>query len=73
MQHLNIEIIRRARTKQRKDLEAQVREAFMGLSQGMNLCPLCNYTGKYSPKGSLKVFPDGSAMCFNCHKWGRTI
>ena len=44
-------------------------EDFEGVTEGMNLCPRCQYTGSYSPKGSLKVFRDGSAKCFNCNIW----
>ncbi len=53
----------------RKTKIKKLEKVFEGLEEGMNLCPLCNYTGKYSPKGSLKVFSNGTCKCFSCGIW----
>ena len=62
MQKLEVDILK----KVKKEKLEKMSEKFIGISEGMNLCPECNYTGSYSPKGSLKVFEDGSAKCFSC-------
>lgn len=67
MQHLDTNIIKEVSKLKMKRAE----EDFKGLEEGMNLCPRCSYTGKYSPKGSLKVFPNGTAKCFSCGIWRR--
>lgn len=65
MQKLEIELLEKI--KKMKPKKADKR--FEGLEEGMNLCPECHYIGKYSPKGSLKVFENGDIKCFNCDLW----
>ena len=65
MQKLDVEILKQANKMKIKEMD----EKFIGVNEGMNLCPECQYVGSYSPKGSLKVFEDGSAKCFSCGIW----
>ncbi len=65
MQRLESNLIEEVKKLKMKKLE----KSFEGFEEGMNLCPLCSYQGKYSPKGSLKVFKNGTAKCFSCGIW----
>ncbi len=71
MQSLDGSIIREAKKFKLKQIESEFKETIEGLGPGMNLCPKCQYVGPYSPKGSMKIFKDGSAKCFACGIWRR--
>ncbi len=67
MNYLESSIVADIKKLRMKKLE----EHLAGLSVGLNICPLCNYTSKNNPKGSAKVFSNGSMKCFSCGEWRR--
>lgn len=74
MQNLGIDLKPLLKNKI-ENMESDFKEFVKAEGTGhMFLCPFCNYTGKYSPKGSAKIFEDNSGLvfkCFSCSKWRR--